>query len=916
MPADTPRRAHALFTEALGLDAPARAGLLDERCADDPDLRARVERLLAAASRSTGFLETPALRADAAGLAPLPDAVGTYLVVGVLGVGGMATVYEAVQENPSRRVALKVMHHALAHTDAYLRFRLETETLARLHHPGIAQIYEAGTARLGQPAPSPFFAMELVPDAVTITDYAARHELPLRRRLAMFAEVCDAVLHGHQHGVIHRDIKPGNVLVGPDGKAKVIDFGIARPADAGAPSVTRDADTRRLIGTLAAMSPEQCESPRDVDVRTDVYSLGVMLYELVTGRRPYDLSACSIPEAVRIICERDPERPSSHAPEARGDLDAVIAKAMHKDRDRRYPGAGALAADVRRFLGHVPVEARNATSFEHAMKFARRNPPLAGALAAAVLSLVAGVAVSVTLAGAARRARDEALARERDLAVVTSFQESLLRGIDVSAMGDTLRDALLASASAAHPDARADLERLTAPVNFTALAVRSLDDHVLQRALRDIQGRFADQPRLRARLLQQLAETMNSLGLHARAEPVLRDALQVRRDTLGDAHEDTVLSEFSLGSLLSTLGKLDESLALLTDAHARRLAAYGPEAPPTLRAASSLAGVHRRRGELDDAQRIWTETLEVQRRTLGSENADTLRTINNLGVAYAAQGRLDRAEPFFRELVETRRRLFGQDSPEYRSSLGNLGVVLQDQGRFDEARPLIEQSLEADRKRYGDTHSDTLITMGQLASLLQETGDLAGAEKLQRECAAARLAALGPDHADTMRADVTLASILHERGSRDEANALMTDVLARQRRLLGDSHPDTILAIDSASAMAAREGRVADAVNLGEEAYHLARASLHDDPTILGRITSRYAGVLARTSRPADALPLLLEGHGTLQKALGDTHPLTREAAGRLADYFDAADAREPGAGHAANAAAWRQRSKPPFDAK
>ncbi len=283
------RRSHAIFMRAMEVESSLRRDFVRQECASEPALMQRLFGLLDASERSESFLESPAIISQTQPAQHIPDAVGNYLVVGVLGSGGMATVYEAIQEQPRRRVALKVMHQSMTQTDAYLRFLFETETLARLHHPGIAQIYEAGATHLGQPEVSPFFAMELIPDAVTITQYAERHVLSLRDRVRMLTTVCDAVHHGHQQGVIHRDLKPGNVLVDSNGHAKVIDFGVARTTDAGSVSLTAVSDSKQLIGTLNYMSPEQCDAEAQIDTRSDVYSLGVMLYQLCCGCLPHNI---------------------------------------------------------------------------------------------------------------------------------------------------------------------------------------------------------------------------------------------------------------------------------------------------------------------------------------------------------------------------------------------------------------------------------------------------------------------------------------------------------------------------------------------------------------------------------------------------------------------------------------------------
>lgn len=412
-------RAHAIFTKALSLDPAEREAMVVEACAGDDKVLNRVRRLLSMADRSTGFLDTPALARHET---PVPDVVGTYLVVGVLGVGGMATVYEAVQESPNRRVAVKVMHHSMTHTDALLRFRLETQTLARLVHPGIARIYEAGTAQLGQSGPTPFFAMELVPDALSITEYARKHNLALGERLKMFAAVCDAVTYGHQNGIIHRDLKPANVLVGSDGIAKVIDFGIARSTRDDLPSLTRTADATRLIGTLNYMSPEQCDAHADIDTRVDVYSLGVMLYELVSGHLPYDLSNLPIPAAVQRIVHEPPRRPDLPRSHPYGDLWAIVFKSLEKQPDRRYASVAGLAADVRRLLDFKAIEARPPGLAHQFRLFAKRHRTfVAAGLVLSVGIVILAAASTVFAVRLAREAHQRELAeglvtRERDAA--------------------------------------------------------------------------------------------------------------------------------------------------------------------------------------------------------------------------------------------------------------------------------------------------------------------------------------------------------------------------------------------------------------------------------------------------------------------------------------------------------------------
>jgi len=394
---DLGRRAHAMLERAMEVEPATRRAFVNTHCAGEPSLARLVLELVDAADRSEHFLDVPALEVPG-GACEIPDAVGDYLVVGVLGTGGMATVYEAIQSHPQRSVALKVMHQSVTDSEAYLRFQFETKALARLRHPGIAQIYEAGAARLGRPAPAPFFAMELVPDAAPITVYADRHGLTLRARLVMIASVCDAVHHGHQHGVIHRDLKPANVLVDGDGRAKVIDFGVARIADAGAESLTVQLGGPQLIGTLNYMSPEQYGAPGEVDIRSDVYSLGVMLYELVSGRLPYDLRNIPLPAALHAIAHEPPRRPELPNRRSHRDLEAIILKAIEKDPRRRYDSASALAADLRHFLAHRPIEARPLGLVDQFRLFSRRNRAMVASASAVLVSILIIAGISIAFA--------------------------------------------------------------------------------------------------------------------------------------------------------------------------------------------------------------------------------------------------------------------------------------------------------------------------------------------------------------------------------------------------------------------------------------------------------------------------------------------------------------------------------------
>jgi len=916
-PDDLAKRAHTLFTRAMDEDDAARADFIRAQTPHDPALRDRVLALVAAVAGASDFLSAPALGASITDPLPLPDAVGNYLVVGVLGTGGMATVYEAIQEQPKRRVALKVLHQSLLDSEAYARFRFETETLARLQHPGIAQIYESGTARLGHGAAVPFFAMELVIDATPITEFARRRGLSLRERLEMATLVCDAVHYGHQQGVIHRDIKPANVLVDHEGRARVIDFGIARAIEPHGAALTSAISGPSLMGTLNAMSPEQCTSATSVDVRTDVYSLGVLLYELIADRPPHDLSRDTLPSAIKKITDEHPEPVSTHCPAARGDLDAIIAMAMAKDRERRYSTAADLAADLRRFLAHQSVIARHATTLERVVRFAKRNKPLAAALASSVAILIGGVVVSSVFAYRAATARDAALERERDLEIVTEFQESLLRDVNMQLLGDTLkasmRDSIQRAASLESPDAAEaallDWDKSATRVNFTSVAIASFKESVLNRYAASIRTQFADRPVLRARLLQRLAGTMNTLGFYGEAEPLLKDALEARIASFGKEHADTLQTMGVLGNILTTLGRFDEARALVSEAFEISRRVHGPDDRDTLRLATTLGGVLRRMGRLDECEHIWTDTMARLRATAGDDDPSTMRLLNNMGVLFAVRGDNAKAEACWRELLERRKRLQGEDHADYRGSLGNLAVLLQDQGRLAEAKELFETELASVRRAQGDSSADALLSMGRLASLLEDMGDLQGAEPLMRQCVEGRRATLGDEHIDTFRSSLLFGVLLGKRGQFDEARALLQGTQATHAKLHGRDSAQATLSSVALADVLIRAGERDQSLSLARDA--LARAKTVDGVhhEMLGQFLANLGQSMAEAGLNDDAKAVLMQGYALLAQAIGPDHPRTRAAAAHMKGLLDRHRAEPASASDDAEAALWRARA-------
>jgi eukaryotic-like serine/threonine-protein kinase len=473
-PADRSGRLWALFDQAADLPPPDQRALLDAACADDPELRAAVDRLLAddarlGAAEGAAFLESPLIRAPAgtpaaapSGAAgePRPVRLGRYRLIRLLGEGGMGAVYEAEQDNPRRTVALKVVRPGPASDLLLERFRHESQFLGRLHHPGIAQVYEAGLADDGQP----FFAMEFI-RGLPLDEYARAHGLTLPACLELLARVCDAVQHANDRGVVHRDLKPANILVGEAGHPKVFDFGVARATDEDLFTGAGLTRTGQLLGTPNYMSPEQVSGDSaGIDQRADVYALGVILFELAAHRLPYRLENRPMAEAARIVLEEDPPRLGSFAAELRGDVETIVAKALEKDRTRRYGSAADLAADIRSWLAHEPIRARPPSALYHLRKFARRHRGLVGGAAATGLALVLGTVFSLLFAfGEARQRREadqnaraaEGSARDADQAHRAALRETYQARLTAAVM--SLRESNYGEAGRQLDAAPADL---------------------------------------------------------------------------------------------------------------------------------------------------------------------------------------------------------------------------------------------------------------------------------------------------------------------------------------------------------------------------------------------------------------------------------------------------------------------------
>jgi non-specific serine/threonine protein kinase/serine/threonine-protein kinase len=762
-----------------------------------------------------------------------PERIGPYRILQKVGEGGMGEVYEAEQEKPVRRkVALKLIKWGMDTKQVVARFESERQALALMDHPGIAKVLDAGATEQGRP----YFAMEYV-KGEPITKYCDKHRLSTRERLKLFMQVCEGVQHAHQKGIIHRDLKPTNVLVAiQENKPvpKIIDFGVAKATEQRLTEKTVFTQMGVLVGTPEYMSPEQAEmTGLDIDTRTDVYSLGVMLYELLVGALPFDskeLRKAGFDEIRRKIREDEPSKPSTRlntlgdaskesAAQRRtdlptlkrqlhGDLDWITMKALDKDRTRRYGSPSELAAEVERHLNDEPVQASPPSTAYRAKKFVRRHKVGVAAGLVVMFALLAGIVGTtfglVRASRAEEQAKQEAAAAEK----VSDFLIGLFEVSDPSeARGNTI----------------------------TAR-------EILDKGAKGITEGLSDQPELQARLMATMGVVYRELGLYSQAEPLLDHALKTQKRVLGDDHPETLPSKSALAKLYYLQGRSDEGAQLNLEILETRKRVLGDDHPETLHSMNNLALMYLNQGRYDEAEPLCLENLKTQKRVLGDDHPETLRSMHILAGLYVNQGRHDEAEPLYLEALETKKRVFGDDHPDTLNSMNNVANLYLSQGRDDEAEPLYLETIEIQKRVLGDDHPRTLAYMNNLALLYQVQGRYDEAEPLLVEILEARKRILGDDHPTTLSDMNDLALLYLRQGRYDEAEPLYLRILEARKHVLGDDHPSTLWSIYHLGCVAALRGDRAAALNWLRQsveagythADHMALdphlASLHGDP--------------------------------------------------------------------------------------
>jgi len=808
-------RADRILDEALDVDAAERSAFVARACGEDRGLKALVERLLDNALSDEDPLPALPVADEEERDQPLaPGArIERYRVIEEVGRGGMAVVYLAERADGQfeQRVAIKLIKRGIDTDEVMRRFHQERQIMALAAHPNIARMLDGGTSEDGRP----YFVMEYV-DGKPIDDYCESNRLDVTERLRLFVRAATAIAYAHRNLVVHRDIKPSNILVTSDGTVKLLDFGVAAYLDPeqGDSEPTR---TGRRFLTPAYASPEQI-SGAPVTTASDVYQLGLLLFLMLTGTQPYRTDDPDPESLRRRICEQTPTRPSQSATVSAGmrrrlagDLDTIVMAALRKEPERRYPSVAQLIDDVERYLAGRPVTARPDTLVYRTSKFVRRHKLAVGLAVSALLLLVAFAATMTIQAGLIARERDRANQQARTAERTAEF---LVELFEVSDPGQA---------------------------RGSTITARELLDRGAGRVEREL----ADEPLVRAQMMDTIGRVYQNLGLYDQARPLLEAALATRRDLLGEEHADVAQS---IGNVAWLLEKV---------------------------------------GDYEEAEPLFRRVLELRRETLGDDDPGVATALNNLGLLLYEKGEPDEAERLLRRALELRRAAYPEGHAEVADTLGNLGLVLDQRGDREGAARLHRESLELRRRTLGEDHPHVAISLNNLANSLSGTGELEESERLHRQALELRRRILGETHPQVAESLNNLASVLYMRGDLEAAEPIFRQVVELDAKMLGEDHPDRANSIGNLGMLLYKMERYEEAEVQLRDALRRLERSLEPGHWLLGLARSNLGACLTRLGRFSEAEAQLKDGHSLLTATLGPQNPRTTGAVERLVELYE-----------------------------
>jgi len=904
---------HDIFAAAIKLTSDQRSAFLTAACGPDTRLREQVDALLLAHDESRGLLpkqadrelESTYLGANQA--SPGMMIGGRYKLLEAIGEGGMGSVWLAEQREPvKRKVAVKLVKAGMDSKQVLARFEAERQALALMDHPNIAKVFDGGMTDQGRP----YSIMEYV-KGVPLTAYCDSARLSLKERLNLFLPVCQAVQHAHQKGIIHRDLKPSNILICLyDGKPvpKVIDFGLAKAVNQALTEHSLHTGHGVMVGTPLYMSPEQAEHNNlDVDTRTDIYSLGVILYELLTGSTPLErqqLKDAAYNEILRLIKEVEPPKPSERISGSAslpsiaaqrniepdqlrrsviGDLDWIVMKALDKERSRRFETANGLARDVERFLNDEAVEACPPSAGYKLRKYMRRHRGQVLAVSAVLATLLLGMAG--TTWGLFEAKRQERIALAEVVAKETARQQEAER-----AEGERI-------AKLEAEKARDETEQV---LDYLVAAFRKSDPEadgatltvveMFEQAAEELEATFPNQPAIQARLLNAIGETYLGLGLYPKAVTVFQRAMALSRNELNSDHERTLESMNNLAAAYESAGRLPEAMVLSEQTVKLSQDIYGSEHPKTLSSMNNLASVYHSVGRLSDALALFERTLELTKALFGEDHPSTLTSMNNLASAYESAARLKEALPLFEQVLKLRTVTLGPNHPETLDSMNNLAVVYKSAGRLAEALTLFEKTLELRKAKLGAEHPSTIQSMGNLAGAYEAVGRLAEALPLYEQTLQQMKTKLGPAHQDTILSMNNLALAYKSAGRLAEALPLHEQTLVLAKTNLGPTHPGTLMSMGNLAGAYKASGKITEAITLYEQTLDVRKVTLGPEHSSTLQSMNNLAMAYKSVGRFAEALPILEETFARRKVKLGPDHPSTLSSMHNLAHMYASVD--------------------------